>query len=386
MELFSLNEQLQPDLIIDQFSSLIWTERYSEWGDFELVIDAGLGRQSALAKGSLLGLDASRRVMMIETISEPGDGTIKITGRSLEALLTTRIVGANAAASGNPATDTTVSSTPGALARNLFTQTCQTHTVIPADNFSFIKPGNGGLSGNIPEPTDVIEYQYGHGVLYDTIKSVCDPYQLGFAIVRDVSFGGSLAYFSVYNGSDRSGWQTSLPAVIFSVELDTLEKPSYLESDSDLRNVAYVFSEKGSKIVYAGSYDPDSGSYARRVMMVDALDVTLNKGALLDQTLQFRGLQALANQRSVIGFDGEIPAYLPYRYGYDYNLGDFVERRDSRGFASKMLVTEQIFVSDAAGQRSYPTLTALDLIPPGSWYAWPRTGSWNTATGTWNTV
>lgn len=386
MELFALNELLQPERIIDQFSTLIWTERYSEWGDFELVIDSSLGRQSALARGSLLGLDKSRRVMMIETVDEPGDGTIKLTGRSLEALLSTRIVNSGPAVAGNPGVTVTVSSAPAALARSIFEQTCQTNTLIPADNFSFVKPGSAGIAGNIPEPIDVIEYQYAQGTVYDTIKAICDPYQLGFAIVRDVSLGGSLSYFDVYSGSDRSGWQTTLPAVIFSVELDTLEKPSYLESDVDLRNVAYVFAEKGSQIVYSGSYDPDSGSYGRRVMMVDASDVTLNKGSLLDQTLQFRGMQALAEQRSVIVFDGEIPSYLPYIYGVDYNLGDFVERRDSRGFASKMLVTEQIFVSDATGERSYPTLTALDLIPPGSWYAWPRTGNWDAATGTWNTV
>ena len=146
MELFALNELLQPERIIDQFSTLIWTERYSEWGDFELVIDSSLGRQSALARGSLLGLDKSRRVMMIETVDEPGDGTIKLTGRSLEALLSTRIVNSGPAVAGNPGVTVTVSSAPAALARSIFEQTCQTNTLIPADNFSFVKPGSAGIA------------------------------------------------------------------------------------------------------------------------------------------------------------------------------------------------------------------------------------------------
>ena len=103
-------------------------------------------------------------------------------------------------------------------------------------------------------------------------------------------------------------------------------------------------------------------------------------------SLDLKGKQALAEQRFVTAFDGKIPDYNPYVYGVDYNLGDYVERRDIRGFASKMLVTEQIFVSDVNGDHSYPTLQTLDLVTPGSWRAWSRTGVWNNATGTWSTV
>jgi hypothetical protein len=51
-----------------------------------------------------------------------------------------------------------------------------------------------------------------------------------------------------------------------------------------------------------------------------------------------------------------------------------------------LLVTEQIFVSDLEGDRSYPTLQAVDLVQPGSWSAWSRTGIWNDAVGTWDSL
>ena len=161
---------------------------------------------------------------------------------------------------------------------------------------------------------------------------------------------------------------------------------SSVQSSANFRNVAYVFSEKGSRIVYAHGADATTSGFDRRVLYVDATDITLVKGAALDAALDIRGAKALAEYRNLTVFDGEVPQAVPYNYGVNYNLGDYVERRDSRGFASKLLVTEQIFVSDLEGDRSYPTLQAMDLVQPGSWSAWSRTGIWNDAVGTWDSL
>jgi len=386
MELFTLNDKIQPDDIIDNYQSLVWTERYTEWGDFELVIDEGLGRAEGLGRGSFLGMSASRRVMVVETIEEPGDGTLKITGRSIEFLLADRINHVAAIASGAASTTQKKTDTPSNLATFFFTSTCQSNTLIPQDNLPFVKTGSPGLSGNIPLPTDTVDYEYSEASVYDTIQTICGTFQLGFAIVRSLSTNSELTQFQVYTGSDRSSWQTTLPPVIFSPELGTLENQSAIESDASLKTVAYVFGQKGSRIVYADGFDTEMVGLARRVMYVDASDVAYTAGATLNSVLDYRGRQALAEQRSAIAFDGEIPTTIPYKYGIDYNLGDIVERRNIRGYATKMMVTEQIFMSDNEGERSYPTLTSLELVVPGSWYAWNRTGVWNQATGVWDAL
>lgn len=97
------------------------------------------------------------------------------------------------------------------------------------------------------------------------------------------------------------------------------------------------------------------------------------------------GTQELAKNRSISAFDGEITQLSPYKYKRDYDMGDLVEMRSSTGLTNQMLVTEQIFVSDLAGERAYPTLTMKLFITPGSWLAWENTQVWLDAPGTWAT-
>ena len=79
-----------------------------------------------------------------------------------------------------------------------------------------------------------------------------------------------------------------------------------------------------------------------------------------------------------------MPQNSTYKYGVDYGLGDLVELRDSSGNINVMRVTEQIFVSDKEGIRSYPTLTFDMLITPGTWLARPTNQQWaDVTTETW---
>ena len=107
-----------------------------------------------------------------------------------------------------------------------------------------------------------------------------------------------------------------------------------------------------------------------------AFTSTIDTGLLT--ALAQEGLQALSVQRNVYSFDGELPQSNSYVYGVDYNLGDVVEERTEDGFKNQMIVTEQIFTSDDTGDRSYPTLSILQTITPGSWLAEPVAEVWDT--------
>ena len=174
MDVLVLGDDLRPIEIFDDFQSLIWTERYSEWGDFELVAPSWLSSTSALQKGTVIGLNGSYRVMMVETIEEPGDGTIKFTGRSLEALMDARMTRPEAINAGDPNGATTRNATPGNHARYWFETSCRTNSSVPADNFSFIQSGNLFTPGTIPEPTDTIDVQFNVMSVYEAVKPICD--------------------------------------------------------------------------------------------------------------------------------------------------------------------------------------------------------------------
>lgn len=384
MELYILDSALRRTKVIDRFESLIWTERFSSFGDFELVIHSTIESRSMLPAGTLLAINLSWRVMIVETIENKSDADgramLSITGRSLESILLDRVAKSTMS---DLTTDPywELLGTPGDIARHVFTSICVEGDLSVGDIIPYIQPGTFFPPDTIVEPADEITVALEIDTVYATIKSICDAYDLGFRLVRALDL--SELYFNVYSGNDRTTSQTVLPPVVFSPELDNLEDVSELTSIAQYKNVAVVFAPNGVVTVYAAGADASTSGFARRVIYVDASDVTLAAPAALTAELTLRGQQALSENTSLSAFDGEIPQFGSYRYGVDYDLGDLVEVRNSDGITNNMRVTEQIFVSDSQGERSYPTLAIKLLITPGSWLAWESNNVWDDELGTW---
>lgn len=385
MDVYVLDELYRRTSLVDQYESFIWTERKSAYGDFELVVRSDRGMRALFSVGTRLAILRSSRVMVVETVenSTDNDGNVmlKVSGRSLEALLEDRVNQSSTIAAGTAVEFSEVQGTPGNIARFFFDEFCRDNVAVPADNFPFLVAGSLYPAGSIPEPADEILFRYENASIYDTIKKICDVYNLGFRLVRNGD--ESELYFDVYTGDDRTSQQTANPAVIFSPGLDNLSNTTELTSTAKLKNVAYVFGKFGSRIVYANGVDPSTSGFERRVLVVNASDIDLPVGAALDAALDQKGLEELAKYRVVLAFDGEIPQFGSYEYGVDYDLGDLVEQRSVDGTATNMLVTEQIFISDGEGERAYPTLTIDQLITPGSWFAWDANQVWDDADEFW---
>src|SRR5690606_24057374 len=91
------------------------------------------------------------------------------------------------------------------------------------------------------------------------------------------------------------------------------------------------------------------------------------------------GTEALAQQRKVAIFDGEVPAANGYIYDEHYSVGDLVEIRTADGATKNVRVTEQIFTSDETGEKSIPGFTDVLYITPGSWLSWDYNQVWQDA-------
>lgn len=392
MDLFTLDDQLRRVAVIDQFESLIWTDRYRDNGDFELVIKADRGTKSLLAPGTRVVIAKSYCVMTVETVetavSGEGVALLKIKGRSLEITLDDRAaVPAASMTSGSSASPKwTITGLPADIARYVFNQICVLTINSPNDAIPFYHSGTMFSPGTIAEPSTSVTMSLDFDSVFNTVKKICDVYNLGFRLTRKELPNGAASelYFEVYTGDNRTTLQTVLPAVVFSPGLDNLSDTNELTSTALLKNVAYVIAPNGSRMVYANGYDASTATgFYRKAITVMADDIDLAAGSALQTALEQRGQEELANYRVVIAFDGEIPQYGSYVYGVDYDLGDLVETRNSDGLATNMRVTEQIFVSDASGERSYPTLETELLITVGSWYAWDAGEYWDDADGYW---
>lgn len=377
MEVYILDNQLRRTEVLDRYQSLIWTERFAGYGDFELVVHSTPENRSLLTPGTKFVVNESDRVQTVEVYENKKDDEgrlmLKVTGRSLEQTLEDRVA-TEGMVGLTTDKDWVLTGTPGAICREIFQKICVTGILSTGDIIPFITTGNTYPIDTIAEPSTVITATIPITTVYNAIKELCEIYDLGFRLYRNRDLGE--LRFNVYAGSDRTTRQTTYPAVVFSSDMDNLSNETELNSISGFKNVAYVFGKYGAEIVYADGYSADTIGFSRRVLYIDASDVTEPAGATLTSILVNKGKDALSKARPLQAFDGEVNQYGAYNYGVDYFLGDLIEVRNSDGVASMMRVTEQIFVSDSEGERSYPTLSLNLSITPGSWSSWNYGSQW----------
>lgn len=386
MDVFILNDSFVRDSLLDSYFSCIWSERVASVGDFELVVPNTPEMKVLLAIGTRLGINESTRVMICEThetqIDDSGRNLLTVSGRSLENILMERIawLWANDGSTARP--KWVITGSPASAARWIFNQICVAGTLSPADIIPLLEAGSIYPADTIPELTDSVVFELEIGTVYERIKDICDQYKMGFRLYKGRDTGK--LYFNIYQGSDRTTQQTTLDPVVFSPSLDNLSKIQELTSVENLRNVAFVYSKTKSIFVYTEGTDSSTSGFARRVLYVDATSVEETAEPNLTKILTQKGNEALAKNRSITAFDGEIAQADRYAYGIHYNLGDLVEMQSGTGTTNNMRVTEQIFVSDESGSRSYPTLSVDLVITPGSWLGWDANEEWATAPGTWS--
>jgi hypothetical protein len=378
MEVYILDSLYRRVDVIDRFESLIWTERFSAYGDFELIVHSTFQNRQRFAPGVRLVITESYRVMTVETVEDTTDSDgrqlLKLKGPSFEEVLEDRVAR-------NVLSDLTadpkwiLEGTPTEIARQIFHDICVDGDLDPGDVIPMVSEGSEIFPDDtIGEPPDEITYEIEPMTVYTAIKQLLDLYDAGFRLVRNLDTGQ--LYFDVYMGIDRTTAQTSYPAVVFSPDLENLQNTTELTTIALYKNVAYVFSPVGHEIVYPLDIDPEVEGFERKVLLVMANDITdVDPGDASDKMIQ-RGIEELSKHRRFSAFDGEISQNSQYKYGTHYNLGDLVELRNSDGFTNTMQVTEQIFVSDKEGERSYPTLTINQFILPGTWLAWDFNQVW----------
>ncbi len=375
MDLYILDSLYRPVDVVDEFISLIWTERFKRYGDFQLILNATSAFRNLLPAGTRVMIERSFRVMTVETIEDTTDDEnreiLKLKGRSLEYILDNRLARGILG-------DLTITpkwileGTPTEIARQIFHDICVTGILDPGDVIPGVNESSIFPEDTITEPVDEILVELEPMTVYQAESELADIYDFGYRLVRGTNYQ---LYFDVYMGSDRTTRQNILPAVVFSPDMDNLQNSTELTSIALYKNVAYVLSAAGSVIVYPPDVDPEVEGFERNVLVVKADDIKVDD---LDAEAKMtrRGLDELAKARRFTAFDGEIAQPSNYKYGMDFNLGDLVEIRKNSGGMTSMQVTEQIFVHDEQGERDYPTLTVASYITPGSWLWWPYNEVW----------
>lgn len=374
MEVYILDELNRRVSVVDEFESMIWTERFQSPGDFELVIRSNRTTRGLFELGTRLSMNESYYIMIVKSIddkeSSDGERLITVKGESFESLLKERVAKRSASEEVWELTGQ-----PKDVAGDLFATVCLNGALDVNDIIPGVQFGNVLPPGDIPIPTETITLPVKPIELDKAIKVIMDVWNFGFRIIRDDSGTGQL-FFSFYTGVNLTQEQSVNKPVVFSSELENLDSIEEFRSEYDAKNVAYVTSPAGFAIVYAPTVPPDTAGLERRVLHVDANDITEGTQEQIENALNQRGREELSRHRMFHGFDGKIGQNAKYRYIRDYNLGDLVEMKNLDGDTKQMRVTEQIFVSDREGERTYPSLEQHLYVNAGSWVSWSEHYVW----------
>jgi hypothetical protein len=362
MDLFKFNPVTDPTILehgefINGWDSIMWTERYAETGEFEIVAKLSTGLREFLPLGTFISHTDTMEVMIVENhqIGEKteDDPSLTITGRSLESWLENRIVGMNLARASSTIAEYIL---PAAVTWTQIVQLINEHI--------WYMTNAGDTLGNMWAETQLT----GSGVADvrtinrdNVLKAVQDLLaidDLGIKTLRKntfIGYGGDNTgtAMSIYKGADLSS------KVIFSWKGGDLESADYLFSIKPLKTSAFVIGRYVYTIVDSGPTN-----YDRRVMIVPADDIDGNLSAAptgsaltaLINKLKVRGNQALRNQQQITISRADISKLTNYEYRKDFNVGDLISLDGNFGTIQKMRVVEYVEIEDQTGESGHPTL------------------------------
>lgn len=192
MELLVLDKNLESIFIIDNFESLIWTERYFKCGDFEIYTTVTEDLLKYAKQDNYLWYKDSEHVMIIEGVqitADVEDGIcLIINGRSLESMLDRRIIWKQTVLSGN-----FQDGIKKLIDENIISPEIVERKI---ENFIF------KVSEDEKITTLTIDAQFEMGDnLYDAIQKLCESKKIGFRITLNTD---NQFVFELYSGIDRS--------------------------------------------------------------------------------------------------------------------------------------------------------------------------------------
>lgn len=361
MDLMTLDANNQPAKLIEEYDSLIWSERFA-LGDFQIVTGNVEKFMTLLPEGTRLTLRESNQVMKVEThkIDRKKNSPQKLTikGRSFESILDQRVsIQSVAALTGS--NDWVVQvKTPSDLAYYIIEKICVEGLISAADIF----PGN---VVQFPTPSDYLtsigpvkDFVVPRGNLLNTVLDLLKteaqadgttpavvPH--GIRAVRPNAAGTAIG-IEIYAGTDRRN------TVYFDATRELLDDGTYLFSKVGSANAAYGVAQGLAATMYEGASEPTG--LERRVTLVDGSASEINQVEVLREYMSM----SLAEASETAIFDGSInPDLNPYTYGVHYNLGDIVRVVGDYGLVEDARVTEYIRTEDATGEKAYPTLETI---------------------------
>jgi hypothetical protein len=213
--------------------------------------------------------------------------------------------------------------------------------------------------GSTLSDTPKVSLQDTYGEILSLVTKLCQDNDIGFKTVFDRQ---AWTYsFQLYRGLDRTIDQTTNERCIFSKKYDTVLGESYLENDSDYKNIAFVMGE-GEDDARIGVFVRLPGTEAEEPheLVVDARDLQKTDGESDDiykARLKQRGLEKLAESKKIRTATERIQPDGKKQYKKDWDLGDLVTCMNKDwGYHLNTRIPTVEEVYDSNGATYTPTL------------------------------
>jgi hypothetical protein len=382
--------------LIEEYESLLWTERFIDSGETKIVTGATHDNAVKLRPGAMLLHQDSNEPMLIET-RDIKDGTITAAGKTIEAFFNERYIGPF----GRTASAANIIRYAVA---NMQTRQSGRYAIPNLRAQAYVDD-----SGVLPNDEHMLAIQKGH----DTVLALANKYSLGIAVIRqkNPATGNLELVFVVRDTNDRTQPDNY---VRFSPKDDTFSGIDEMYSLADWVDVVLVhppkhFYDEGTAFGWAPMSYPDHSAqggpnnfaltladnpFAWRIVEITSDDIDqafidkritdyywaflsypahwadmsgTQKEEILRNEMLIKAKDEWHNRQSrqKVAFDGEVPGEI-LKFGRDYSLGDLVVAEGVfTGGKQTMMVSEYIRSSDGSGARSYPTLAQpLDTYDP----------------------
>lgn len=363
MELLTLNSSFQPDKIFEGYQSLIWSERYSKFGDFQLTTSNIASTIASLPLESYVSLRDSTVPMLIEThkIEKKKNAAplLTVTGRTFEYCALSRRLSVNSLPSGTlrpfwamPASKESDAAYKalrvvlGDIARSQG-GTSVLSSISPAVSAYDAIPELDLILPNDYETASPYTFEIKAGELYITVIELIAVTNHGIKSIRPGSSGSKVGV-EIYNGADLTN------DLVIDARFDQIEDATYLLSATGSANVGYIYSSNGSQEVLKTA-GPEPSGLARRLLLLDD-----SSNAATVDVRNSRGLVELYKYNVTALFDGEVAEQIAAGYNTKYFLGDILKLTGEYGLSQNVRVTEFIRSQDNTGEKAYPTFEAVD--------------------------
>lgn len=416
--------------IEERFSSLVWTERYQEAGEFILEIPINAANFDVYKRGNYVQLDESDETMIIESLNindEAEDPILEVSGRTLSCILERRINASRLDES--YAQSVKYEGALGTVVHAIINDEFLDPKMItyswrhrntdgtteegydsshPSNNYKvsdkisapYRKISNISYSNSVTGVTVTKDYSKLMSV-YDVLVSISRKYVTGFR----VQLQNGIFVLETYKGADRTSAQKVLDPVIFNPVMDNISYVNYFEDQTDFRNVALSYSD--------ASWSPVEFNVSEDTTIFDGYVWVTNDGSRTNESLTGLNRFELAvdarSSASVSGYDpseyyypemgeesdpaqnivskvesvatdefdtgdhdfiktseGAIDPLVRYEFGKDYFLGDTVELSNDNGVVMTAVIDEVVRSYDADGFIVTPNFKSMEDYDYGS--------------------